>query len=653
MKPIAWRDGESPANSLTRELVFEIRAETADEETRTVEMSFSSDVPYERWWGMEILDHQKKSVRLGRLNGSASVLVNHDTRDQVGVVEKAWLDGAHGRAVVRFSKSARGDEIYQDVRDGIRKLVSVGYRVHKVVLESQEGETNTYRVTDWEPYEVSIVSVPADTSVGIGRDGQPTGFDPRTLITEEEDDMINQTRDSGAGGPAPSVAAPAAPVVTEVRAAAPAAPAGPSSDEIRAQERSRIAEITAMGTRLNCRELADAAIADGRGLDAFIRDYNARTPATQAVRTAESPAIGLTQREVQQFSFLRMFNALSNPDSASLRESAAFEFECSRAAIAAGVGLQRGAQHRIPFDVLVGMGGQRDLNVGTATAGGHLVETELRAESFIELLRNAMALEQVGITMIPDLNGNIAIPRQTGGATAYWVAEGAAATESQQAFDQVALTPKTVAAFVDLTRQFMMQSAVAAETMVRNDLAQIIALALDSAGINGTGASNQPRGIRTTAGIGSVAGGTNGLAPALSHIVDLETAVANSNAARGNLAYLTNTKVRGKLKLTQKFASTNGDPIWERGNEMNGYMAAVSNQVPSNLVKGSSGAVCSSIIFGNFADLIVGMWGGLDVLVNPYINSGTGTVRIEVFQSVDVAVRQPASFAVMDDALTV
>lgn len=654
------RDGEAPSQSLTRELQFELRAEAVNEDTRTIELSFSSTAAYERWWGVEILDHGKKAVRLGRLNGSAAVLVNHRTDDQVGVVEKAWLDGEKGRALVRFGKSARAEEVYQDVKDGIRKLVSVGYRIHEIVLEkSSETEGNTYRVTDWEPYEISIVSVPADTSIGVDRDGQPTGFDPRSLIHEEEDEM-NARRDGGAGGAAPVVAAPAVaaePPVTQNRSAdggAPAVAAAPQVDmaAIRNAEIDRQNNIRAMGECLDCRDLAEQAIGDGRTVEAFIRDFNARVPAAQAVRTAETPAIGMSQQEVQRFSFVRLFAALSQPDNTQLRNAAGFEFECSAAALERGHQAARGASHRIPVDVLASGFGQRDLNVGTGTAGGNLVATELRSDSFIDMLRNAMALEQLGITTLTDLNGNIAIPRQTGGATAYWIAEGASVTESQQAFDQVSLTPKTVGAFTDMTRQLLLQSSISIEQLVRRDLATILALEMDRAGINGSGSSNQPRGIMNTSGIGSVVGGTNGAAPTYDHTVDLETAVANVNAAAGNLGYLTNTKVRGKLKKTQMFSGTNGYPVWEKGNELNGYKAAVSNQVPSNLTKGSASGICSALLFGNWADLIMGLWGGLDVLVNPYINSGTGTVRIEVFQSADIACRHPESFAAMVDALT-
>lgn len=650
------RDGEVD-QSLTRELRLDLRAESFDVTARTVELSFSSEAPYERWWGTEILDHKASAVQLGRLNGGGALLMDHNTRDQVGVVVKAWIKDGKGRATVRFGRSTRAEEVFQDVQDGIRTLVSVGYRILTMVLEARDGEDATYRVTEWEPYEISLVSIPADTSVGVGREGdEPAPFDPRSLVSEENDDM-NMLRNAGGNAVAPAAtAAVAAAPAAEHRSAAPAAPAGDPNavNSAIAAERERSATIRAMGARLDCRELADSALADGRTVEQFVRDYEAQAGNGTAVRIAETPAIGLTQRETQRYSFVRLMNALANPSDVAAQRAAAFEMECSEAALQRGNPTAKPSSVRIPLDVLTAnvRGEQRDLTVGTATAGGNTVATNLLAGSFIELLRNRMALPGLGARMLTDLNGNIAIPRQTGGATAYWVGEGTAPTESQQAFDQVAMTPKTVAGFTDMSRQLLLQSSIDVEAFVRYDLATTLALAIDLAAIAGSGSSNQPRGVLNTSGIGSVAGGTNGAAPSWANIVGLETAVANNNADVGSMGYLTNSKVRGKLKLTEKFTGTNGDPIWEKSNEMNGYSAAVSNQVPANLTKGTASAICSAIIFGNWADLIIGMWGGLDVLVNPYILSGTGSVRIEAFQSVDTVVRHAESFAAMVDALT-
>jgi HK97 family phage major capsid protein len=254
--------------------------------------------------------------------------------------------------------------------------------------------------------------------------------------------------------------------------------------------------------------------------------------------------------------------------------------------------------------------------------------------------------------MMTGLVGQVAIPKQTGSATHFWVAENSAPTESQQAFGQVTMTPKTVGAFTDISRRLILQSSISVENLVQRDLATVLGLAVQQAAINGSGASNQPTGILTTAGIGSVAGGTNGLAPTWAHIIALETAIAVANADVGTMGYLTNARMRGRLKSTEKFATSNGSPIWDGGSTpLNGYAAAVTNAVPSNGTKGS-GTNLSSIIFGNFADLMIGMWGSLDLMVDPYTGSTAGTIRVVALQDVDVAVRNVESFSAMTDAIT-
>jgi HK97 family phage major capsid protein len=292
----------------------------------------------------------------------------------------------------------------------------------------------------------------------------------------------------------------------------------------------------------------------------------------------------------------------------------------------------------------------RDLNVTTSTAGGHTVSTDLLSGSFIDMLRNKMSVVGLGATMMNDLVGNIAIPRQTGGATSYWVAESGAVTESQPAFDQVTLSPSTVGAFSDVSRRLLLQSSMDVEAFIRNELATTLALEIDRAAIEGSGSSNQPTGILNVSGIGAVAGGTNGAAPDWADIVDLESAVSVDNADMGALGYLTNASVRGKLLQTEKASST-GQYIWGEGNTLRGYNAAVSNQVPSDLTKGS-GTGLSAILFGNWNDLIIGTWGGIDINIDTSTGSASGTVRVVALQDVDVAVRHAESFASMQDAIT-
>lgn len=611
-----------PGTRVERALTFERAQINAD--TRTAELAFSSEAPYERWWGIEVLDNTPGAVRLGRLTSGGPLLMDHDTRDQVGVIESVRIDADRvGRAVVRFGKSARAEEVWQDVQDGIRRNVSVGYTIHKATLvETSDTGLDTYRVTDWEPLEISLVSVPADASVGIGRSAADGGDNPIQILKEHRMPAENTTTNE--------------------------APVDHAAIERAATERAnqdatkRAADIIAIGemfAKQGGERKAAEALRAGKTVEQF-RAEMLQHMATQPLHTAD---IGLTEKEARAFSFVRAFNALANPTDRKAQEAAAFEREASDA-VAAKQG--RSAQgFFVPAEVQ-----RRDLNVTTATAGGNTVATNLLAASFIDLLRNKMAVTDLGAQFLTGLVGNIAIPRATGGATAYWVAESGSPTESQAAFDQVTMTPKTVGAYSDISRKLLLQSSIDVEGFVRNDLATVLALAIDLAAINGSGASNQPRGVLNTSGIGDVAGGTNGLAPTWAHMVELESDIAIANADVGTMGYLTNAKVRGKLKTTSKVSGQNGF-VWEDG-MVNGYNAAVSNQVPSNLVKGASGAVCSAIIFGNWSDLIIGQWGTLDLMVDPYSGSTSGTVRVVALQDVDIAVRNAVSFSAMLDALT-
>lgn len=617
-----------------------------DEEKRTVELAFSSEEPVSRWFGDEILDHSDGAMRTGRLESGAALLMDHNTRDQVGVVESVSIgDDRRGRALVRFGRGARASEIWQDVVDGIRKHVSVGYSLNKVEVEERNGMPDLVRVIDWEPYEISLVSVPADPTVGVGRSADanntPDQIIPakgekmeEKILRDKNGDLVRAKVDEN--GNIVSVLE-----VLERAGDAQAAQQAAVSSATDA-ERSRVDSLLALGEQYGATDLARQFISEGKNEN----DMNAallERMGTAKPITADSPEIGLTEKEKDSFSFVRALHALANPTDRRAQEAAAFEFEASRAA-ADKTG--RAAQGiLVPVDVL-----KRDLTVGTAADGGHTVSTDLLSGSFIDLLRNRALMMQLG-TVMTDLNGNIAIPRLAGGASAYWVAENGAPTESQQSFNQVAMSPKTVGAFTDISRRLLLQSSIDIEALVRSDLASVLALAIDLAAISGDGASNNPTGILNTTGIGDVAGGANGLAPTFAHMVQLETEVAVDNADVGRLGYVTNAKVRGALKGTEKAANT-GQFVWSDGNMINGYNAQVTNQVPSNLDKGTSTGVCSAVIYGNWADLLIGLWGGLDLTIDPYASSTTGAIRAVALQDVDVAVRHPESFAAMQDALT-
>lgn len=613
-----------------RFLRIDAQRDAVDNEARSVTLAFASETPVENWWGNEILDVQARSMRMQRLNNGGALLMDHNTRDQVGVIESVQIGQDRvARAVVRFGKSARASEVFQDVVDGIRQNVSVGYLIHEARLESESDGVGTYRVTDWEPYEISMVSVPADPSVGVGRSAHPASRNtPENRMPPEQNP------------------APANPVIDTNQIQADAQRTGVAT------ERQRIADITTGADTLvarypGVREIAAEAIRSGWSMDQF------RSKALEHVTSQPQPTadIGMSRREVQQYSMIRALNALANPQDRHAQESASFEVEASNAAAAKQGRGVRGLL--VPIDVLTS--GLRADNVvkGTASQGGNLVATNLLSSSFIDLLRNAMVLNRLGAQYLTGLVGDIAIPRQTGGASFFWVGESGSANLSGQTFDQVPMTPKSGMARTQISRKMLLQSSIDVESFVRNDLAKTVGLGIQLAAINGSGVAPNPLGILNVAGIGSQVGGANGAAPTWANIVGLETAVAVANADVGTLGYLTNAAVRGKLKTTQKFAGSNADAIWADGNTpLNGYQAAVTNAVPSNGTKGT-GTALSSIIFGNFADLIIGMWGGLELQVDPYSAGDTGSVVVRAFQDVDVAVRHKESFSAMTDAVTV
>jgi HK97 family phage major capsid protein/HK97 family phage prohead protease len=572
---------------------------TFDEvEDRTYEFPFSSEFPVARYFGNEILSHEAEAADLSRLNDGAPLLFNHDPDRVIGVVERAYIDGdkRRGYARVRFSRNSFAQEILSDVKDGVLRNVSFGYSIDK--MEERNG--GDFVATSWSPYEVSVVSIPADSSVGIGRS--------------------LKTKPAASAAPTPDPLPPmenTTPDLAVVRSEAAEA------------ERTRIADISALTSKHNMDDLGRQLIEGGRSLDEARAAVLDKMNIHQEPVTMSAAEIGLSAQESRKFSFLRAINYLANPADRSAREAAAFEIEASDAA-AAKLGRQsRGIT--IPQDVL-----RRDLNVGAATAGGNLVATELDAGSFIDLLRNASALDQAGATVLTGLTGNVAIPRQSGAGTAYWVAESGAPTESQQSVDQVSLTPKTVAAFTDYSRRLMLQSSIDVENMVRTDLATVLALKIDLAGLYGTGSNSEPLGLKLTTGVGTedFAAAT----PTFAEVVALESDVATANALMGSPVYLMNAAMRGGLKTKQKDAGS-GLFVME-GDLVNGYRGVLSNQVESG-----------DLWFGNFADLIIGYFSGLDLMVDPYTHSTSGTVRVVAMQDVDIAVRHPESFSRGNDTL--
>jgi HK97 family phage major capsid protein len=346
----------------------------------------------------------------------------------------------------------------------------------------------------------------------------------------------------------------------------------------------------------------------------------------------------------QRFSLLKAVR-----DAAEGRSQTGFEAEMQQEAEkeARASGISMSGSVRIPSFV-ANPEKRTDMVVGTTTVGGHTVQTDLGA--LIPFLDPRTVVRDAGATYLTGLVGNLDLPRNNAATTATWDTEIAAATETNPTFDKISLTPKRLNALTKISKQLLAQSSVSIENFVRGRLIEANGRALDIAALNGATGGNNPVGVLKTSGIGSVAGGTNGLAPTWANLVALETAIATANADMGKLAYVTTPGIRGKLKTTAKDA---GSGLFLMGDtdQINGYKALVSNLVPSTLTKGSSSGVCHAIIFGNWAELIIGQWAGLDLVVDPYSLADKAEIRLIVNSWWDVAVAHAASFAAMQDAL--
>ena len=300
----------------------------------------------------------------------------------------------------------------------------------------------------------------------------------------------------------------------------------------------------------------------------------------------------------------------------------------------------------VPMAALRSSAGQ---NYSTNADGGYAKEEA--APTYLEGLKDRLVVSKLGAHILGDLVGTIPFV-SAGAISASWLAEGAEASVSKSTFAKVSLTPHRNAVIGAFSKDLLRQTSIDIDNVIMGLLLDAHASLIESACINGSGSSNQPTGILNTAGIGSVAGGTNGAAISWANVVKLETAINAENANRGKLGYLTNAKVIGAMKAAEKASNTARFILDYPFDQLNGYPIEWTNLVPSNLTKGTSGAVCSAMVFGNFDDLYVGHWGGVDIVVDPYTLAASADVRIVLNSWDDCVVVNPKSFAAIKDITT-
>jgi HK97 family phage major capsid protein len=667
----------------------------ADGGDLTVDMAFASAEPYERWWGIEVLD--VKGARLARLNDGAPLLYNHDWNDLRGVhvpdSVRADPDGVLRGKVRITSATQAGRDTIALVESKILTKASIGYQIHAVIEKStgkngrqvereidgatferlleQHGATRdakgfrraldgmvgtfegrgedvpTYIVTDFEPLENSLVTVPADATVGVGRSAKPAAAkqvsQPAAPAASLEKATMADATQAAAGTNADDGS-------TQQRAATQqhgghAQPrSGPSALDMEKARKHGIENLCkAMKIDDNMR---DHFIGSGMSIDQISDDLLAIQESRSAQNPQSSARLDLSSQETKRYSLMAAIRACADKN----WTNAGFELECSREIAKRQNTVLDPNKFFVPFEVqgrqmqaangslmtadgrrAAGGYARRDLTAASASGGGYLVATENM--SFIEILRNRSVAYRMGARRMSGLVGNVTIPRQTAAATAVWLAnEASTATESQQTLGQLSLSPKTVGAYTEISRQLMLQSSPDAEAMVTSDLGSVCALALDVGVLRGSGSSGEPTGIVNTGGIGSVSGSSI----AYAGILEFQTDVATGNVMPVAGGYATTPAVAALLMQRVKFSST-ASPLWE-GNVWDGSMAGFA-------AMSSNQMTAASMLFGDWAQVVVGEWGVLQIEVNPYANFQAGIIGVRAMVSVDVGLRYAAAFS--------
>ena len=594
-------------------------------------MSLSSDAPVERSFGLEVLSHEDGAVNMERASRGLTLLYNHDTNQPIGRIEdiKPRADGKMG-GEMWFSEAGRGPEVRTQVDEGVLTDFSIGYQINDwKETRGEKGGPPTFTITRWTLMEGSIVPVPADHTVGIYRNADLSAAPVQATKapeTPEEHHMADE--------------------VTPTPAPVPVAVSGERNAMPRELETKYIAQVA--DTFEMQRELP-RWINSGMSLEDVRADVE-----KIKVRAAQTPTpagdVDLSAREQKEYNVSRAILSLADTTG---RSRSGLEWEISDE-IAKRTG-------RTPQGLFMPLSMQHRASItgniaGTSSLGGAAVQTSLM--SLIEILRNRLIASQAGVTVMSGLTDSISFPRQITANTFTWTGENPTAANSLTAltFDNVTMSPKTGMASTAFSRRALVQTSPDVQNVVNNDLMRICAIGLDSAAFNGLGSANQPTGIRATSSIGNRTLGSHGAALAWADLVGLETDVATANADGGTLAYVTNAKVRGKLKQTLKTTTAGSSFLWEGGNDpgiINGYRAFASQQIPSNLTQGTSTTICSSIIFGDFAQALLGIWGdAVDLIVDPYTSKNQNMIEVTAVLMCDVAVRHPEAFSKSDAILT-
>lgn len=585
-----------------------------------------------------------------------ALLENHDWESQIGVIEKVWVEkNERAWCRARFSKNPHPEEVWRDVVDEVKRNVSVGYIIDEYEMVENEDEeaelSDTILVTRWQPHEISIVSVPADVSVGLGREQDENGqlYAVRMRAGNQSTSRKRQsrlmaTRQAQNNDPAPQSTNGEPPPETEINVEV-------VREQTRKEETKRVREMLAMGARFGCQAEAQRYIDESKSLDEFRawvleNRFNAKPvlPLTE---------IGMSQQEVQGYSLVKAIRELSDIQAGPRLTGLEKEASDTMAKI-----LKRQPQgFFLPPEIVRARPLQSRVVSVTPTPGGpgtiapapQIVAAELLLP-MIELLRNRLVVASAGATMLPGLQGNIAFPKQTAGADAFWLAETAQVQEQNQTFDQVPLIPRRLSTHTQYTRQLVAQSIIDIEAVIRADLMAAMATTLDRTALYGNPVAptiNSPRGILFQPGINRFDFGTT--EPLFEGYIKAVVSIDEERVPLTSMAWIVNPRTWGAAVGTPKFPNT-GITILEPGNTVLGYPFITTQQIPATLPgTPDPDDPAGKVFFGSWSQLLIGQWEGLDIIVDPYTLARNAIIGITVLQFFDMNVRYPEAFAVSNN----
>jgi len=641
-----------------------------DKEARRIPISFSSEYPalqradaavpvqIKRAAGLkdgqvyiEILDHAADSVDLSMLNNRGAFLDEHDEKDQLGVIEKAENLDRSGKAIVKLSGHEKAIKRFNEMVDDERPHISAGYQYTRFIGNEAMPDGRTAKRFAWKALELSSVAIPADPTIGVARDYKDLVLVDSPQLTESNSNApIEQNANMKTLAPAETpVSAPAidekklrSDVTTELRVAYQK-----RRKELRERGDLIVKDfpIASEKVRSIIDEAAETDEAIGEVSFRMLREAGAIKPVKQVTMAG----LGYDGRDIASYSLVRgiqncVLRGKQQPDPDTIEGDAHIRmskldlgystngFLVPPDANISQRSLSRSDRRRMSRDMQVNIFGQ----------GGATVAMEL-VTPIIEILRNRMVTSSLGMIVMAGLEGNVVIPRQTGAGTAYALSEIAQLTVSNQVLDQIALSPKRVGATGQYSKQLVLQSSIDVESFMRDDFLKVIAILWDRLILVGQGAADEPLGVMNTPGVGSV---NFGAAATFAKLVSFWTAIASANADVGEMGYVTTPAASGVLQSAAKLlvgaTTVAAVPLWEGGGvdgRINGYPAKATNQVPNN-----------QMLFGVFSEIIHALWGGMDVVVDPFTLADKAEVKITMNTWGDVAIRHPQCFAVSSDA---